>query len=57
VPNFIERKHPSKGEKKKQGAKKDQSPGKPNSPKEAGHKEEREPLRTAPSTRCMKHIN
>jgi hypothetical protein len=35
------------GEKKKGGGK-DQSPGKQTAPKEAGHQDEREPLRTKP---------
>jgi len=51
LPNFIKRKHPRKGEKKKQGARtKDQGPGtrQANSPKEVGHKEEKEPLRIEP---------
>jgi hypothetical protein len=51
LPNFIKRKHPRKGEKKKQGARtKDQGPRtrQANSPKEVGHKEEKEPLRTEP---------
>jgi hypothetical protein len=52
LPNFTKRKHPRKGEKKKQRSK-HQSPGKQNSPKEVGHKEERAPLRTKPSTRNM----
>jgi hypothetical protein len=54
--NFIERKHPRKGEKKEtkgQGLKSKQA----NSPTKAGHKEEREPLRTKPSTSHMKQIN
>jgi hypothetical protein len=45
LPNFIKRKRPTKGEKKKQRAR-----TKVNSPKEVGHKEEREPLRMEPST-------
>jgi hypothetical protein len=38
-------------ERKRNKRDKHQSPGKQNSPKEAGHKEERAPLRTKPSTR------
>jgi hypothetical protein len=55
LPNFIKRKHPRKGEKKKQG----QGPKsrQANSPKEAGHKEERELLITETSTSRLKCIN
>jgi hypothetical protein len=48
LPNLIKRK-----QKKGQGPKYRQA----NSPKEAGHKEEREPLRTKPCTSRLKHIN
>jgi hypothetical protein len=56
LPKFIKRKHPKKGREKRnkgQGQKSMQ----PSSPKEAGHKEEREPLRTQPPTSCMNRIN
>jgi hypothetical protein len=56
--NFIERKHPRKGEKK--GNKGQGGPKKSrqaNSPTKVGHKEEREPLRTESSTSSMKQIN
>jgi hypothetical protein len=59
LPNFIKRKHPSKGEKKNQG----QGPKskQANNPKEVGHKEAREPRSTKTSTKtstgCLKHIN
>jgi hypothetical protein len=49
LPNFIKRKHPSKGVKKKQGGKDQLKSRQANSPKEAGHKELREPLSTEPS--------
>jgi hypothetical protein len=49
LPNFIERKHPRKGERRKQGARtKVQVSKQPN--KGRVSKEEREPLRTEPST-------
>jgi hypothetical protein len=44
----MKRKHPSKGEIKKQGARTKVQGS--NSPNEAGHQEEREPLRTEPSS-------
>jgi hypothetical protein len=48
LPNFLERKHPRKGEKK---GNKGQGPKsrKAKSPTKACHKEEREPLRIKPS--------
>jgi hypothetical protein len=52
LPNFIERKAPKKGREKETRGK-DQSSG----PTKAGHKEEREPLRTGPSTSGMKQID
>jgi hypothetical protein len=52
LPNFIKRKHPIKRN-KGQGPKSRQA----NSPKEAGHKEAREPLSTKTSTNSLKHIN
>jgi len=55
LPNFIKRKHPRKGEKNKQGARTEVLPA--NSPKEGGHKDEREPLITETSTSCLKYIN
>jgi hypothetical protein len=45
----MKRKHPRKGERKETRDK--------DSPKEAGHKEESEPLKTQLSTSHMKHIN
>jgi hypothetical protein len=55
LPNFIKRKHPKKGEKKKQEARtKVQARKQPN---KAGHQMERESLRNESSTSCMKHIN
>jgi hypothetical protein len=42
LPNFIKRKHPRKGEKKKQGARTKVQASK--HPKEPGHKEVMEPL-------------
>jgi hypothetical protein len=56
LPNFIKRKHPRKGEKNKQGARTEVLL-RANSPKEGGHKEEREPLITETSTSCLKYIN
>jgi hypothetical protein len=59
LPNSIKRKHPKKGEKKNQG----QGPKsrQANNPKEVGHKEAREPLKTETSTKTLtghlKHIN
>jgi hypothetical protein len=55
MSNFIKRKHPRNGEKKKQRAKTKAQASR--QPKKAGHKKEMEPLRTQPSTSCMKHIN
>jgi hypothetical protein len=52
LPNFIKRKHPRKDKKKKTRSI-DQSPGKQTPPKEVGHKEEREPIRTEPPTLHM----
>jgi hypothetical protein len=43
LPNFVERKHPRKREKRKQGAR-TKVPRQANSPKEAGDKEVVEPL-------------
>jgi len=55
LPIFKKRKHPRKGEKKKQGRRtKGQAS---NSPNEVGHQEERESLTTEPSSSSMKHIN
>jgi hypothetical protein len=56
LPNFIKRKHPRKGEKRRnngQGPKSRQA----NNPKEAGHNEVREPLSAETSTSRLKHIN
>ncbi len=50
LPNFIKRKHPRRGEKKKQGQKSRQA----NSPKKVGYKEEREPLRIVVIARVQK---
>ncbi len=49
LPNFIKGKQPRKGEKKKTRGK-DQSPVKQTVQKRQATKEEREPLRTEPST-------
>jgi len=57
VPNFIKRKHPRKGEKKKQGATTKVQARQANSPKEVAHKEKMEPLHIRSSTSRMKHIN
>jgi hypothetical protein len=57
LSNFIKRKHPRKGEKNKTRDK-DQSPGKQKAQKRrATRRKEREPLRTKPSTSCMKHFS
>jgi len=48
-------KAPPEREKETRG--KDSSPGKQANPNKVGHKVEREPLRTEPSTSHMEHIN
>jgi hypothetical protein len=48
-PTFRKRQHPRKGERKKQGARTKVQASK--QPKEAGHKEEREPLIIKTSTK------
>jgi hypothetical protein len=55
LPNFVKRNHTRKGEKKNKGQ--GQKSRQANRPKEAGHKEEREPLSTETSTSCLNHIN
>jgi hypothetical protein len=58
LPNSIKRKHPSKGEKKKQRARTKVQAGKPPKRGWVGHTEERKPLSIkTPFTSCMKHIN
>jgi hypothetical protein len=54
--NFIKRKRPRKGEKRNKGQRPKKS-RQTNNPKEAGHKEAREPLSTETSTSHLKHIN
>jgi hypothetical protein len=55
LPNFIKRRHPRNGEKNKQRARTKVQASK--QPKEVGQLEERESVRTKPSTNPMKHIN
>jgi hypothetical protein len=55
LPNFVKRKHPRKGEKKKQWARtKVQASKQPKRGKPQGGKE---PLSTESFTSCLKHIN
>jgi hypothetical protein len=57
LPNFIKRKHPSKGKKKKQRGK-DQSLGKQIAQKrQAIGRGGKEPIKIEPSAIHMKHIN
>jgi hypothetical protein len=53
--NFIKRKRPRKGEKRNKGQR--PKSRQTNNPKEASHKEAREPLSTETSTSHLKHIN
>jgi hypothetical protein len=55
LPNFIKRKHPSKGKKRQQGAM--TKTKQINNPKEGGHMEVKEPLSTKTSTSRLKHIH
>jgi len=55
LPNFIKKKHPRKGEERKQGARIEVQASK--EPNKGGPQEEREPLRTKPSRSRMKQIN
>ncbi len=57
MPNFIERKHPRKGENFKNKGQGRKSRRQANNPTTAGHKEKREPVRTKPSTSHMKQID
>jgi hypothetical protein len=55
LPNFKKRKHPRKQEKKKQRARTKVQASR--QPREACHREVREPLSIETSISCMKHIN
>jgi hypothetical protein len=65
LSNFIKRKHQKKNKKKEKERERERKGNKrpgaksrqANSPTKTGHKEEREPLRTEPSTNRMKQIN